>query len=101
MVLVAFVSAGISGISFVMSSQYIERLKGGVSVNSWDWKMILSAFLPHYTELSSEIGGTEFVSVKNHFAGFEINLINQLDNNMGMLNVLIFDDKAGGWCNRG
>lgn len=43
----------------------------------------------------------EFASVKNHFAGFKINLINQLDNNMGTLRVLIFDDKAGGWCNRG
>lgn len=65
----ALAVAAISVVPFLMSSDYIDRLGGGVNVNSFDVLMILSGILPHYTGFAKELGQTLDISMISIFMG--------------------------------
>lgn len=61
--------AAISLIPFLLSARYIERLGGGVTVNSYSIKMLLSMILPHYSEYMRDVGEQLDISMISMYAG--------------------------------
>lgn len=61
--------AAISLIPFLVSARYIERLGGGVAVNSYSIRMLFSMIMPHYSEYAGELGEQLDISMISMYAG--------------------------------
>lgn len=62
-------ASAISLIPFLAASKYVDRLSGGVLVNSSSMWILLSTILPHYTQYASNFGEALDISMISMYMG--------------------------------